>query len=367
MKKIHIVLTALTIMMLCAMLAGCGQTGSGDPSADSAASAPSTEASSADSSAKEEGTVIDYMVLVNKESRLPEGWEDALQEDLVKIKNSQDLDVAVEKASYDAYLELKAALEEKDIHVDLDSAYRSVAEQQTIWDDFTEKYGKEYTRTHVAVPGYSEHQTGLALDLYLQIDGKDIVENEDLVQYPEVWEKIHKKLADYGFILRYLPGKADITGYSYEPWHIRYVGDKAVAKEITDKGITLEEYLDKIPATAASIDYKESKVYSKEDMDAAILVVKKEFENWKGCELHSISYAGDQCNSDENISWAKELKDGKKEYAQVIQFTMDFHSPKEEDLLKDTAWEPDSEYEDYQWYLARENGGEWELVSSGYN
>ena len=86
-------------------------------------------------------------------------------------------------------------------------------------------------------------------DLYLNIDGEDVYLNEDMVQYPELWAKIHAKLADHGFILRYLDGKEDITGYSYEPWHIRYVNDVSIAKEIMDKGITLEEYLGKLPTT----------------------------------------------------------------------------------------------------------------------
>ena len=62
--------------------------------------------------------------------------------------------------------------------------------------------------------------------------------NEDMVNYPEIWEKIHAKLADHGFILRYLEGKEKITGYNYEPWHIRYVDDAGIAKEITDKGLS---------------------------------------------------------------------------------------------------------------------------------
>ncbi len=64
-----------------------------------------------------------------------------------------------------------------------------------------------------------------------------------MVEYPEIWAKIHEKLADYGFILRYLDGKDEITGYSYEPWHIRYVDSVDIAKEIAEKGETLEEYL----------------------------------------------------------------------------------------------------------------------------
>ena len=190
---------------------------------------------------------IDYLVLVNKENRLPDDWEDKLQ--TVTVKNSLGDDVEVEKEAYAAYLKLKADLEKEDIHVDLDSARRSVAAQQDIWDRFMEKYGEEYTRTYVAVPGYSEHHTGLALDLYLNINGVDVYLNEDMVEYPEIWARIHEKLADHGFILRYLEGKEAITGYGYEPWHIRYIRSADTAREIRTRGITLEEYLNKLPAT----------------------------------------------------------------------------------------------------------------------
>ncbi len=190
---------------------------------------------------------IDYLALVNKENPLPDGWEEALE--TVHITNSLGDDVEVEKKAYDAYQKLKGALEKDGVFVDLDSARRSIAEQEDIVVRFTEKYGEDYVKKYVAVPGYSEHHTGLALDLYLNIDGEDVFLNEDMVEYPEIWAKIHEKLADYGFILRYLEGKEAITGYSYEPWHIRYVDSPEIAKEITDKGITLEEYLNKLPTT----------------------------------------------------------------------------------------------------------------------
>ncbi len=167
----------------------------------------------------------------------------------MKATNSLGDDIEVERAAYDAYLELKDDLAKDGVFIDLDSARRSIAAQQDIVVRFTEKYGEDYVKRYVAVPGYSEHHTGLALDLYLNIDGEDVYLNEDMVQHPEIWAKIHAKLADHGFILRYLEGKEDITGYSYEPWHIRYVGDVSVAKEIMEKGITLEEYLGKLPTT----------------------------------------------------------------------------------------------------------------------
>ena len=190
---------------------------------------------------QKDGSVIDYMVLVNKDNALPDGWEEALE--TTTITNSVGDEVEVESTAYEAYLQLKDALEKEGIHTELDSAYRSVAAQQKIVDEFTEKYGEDYVKKYVAVPGYSEHHTGLALDLYLIVDGKTVYENEDLVQYPEIWAKIEEKCPEYGFILRYPQGKEESTGYAYEPWHIRYVGSKETAKEIMDKGLTLEEYL----------------------------------------------------------------------------------------------------------------------------
>ena len=187
---------------------------------------------------------MDYLVLVNRDNPLPDGWEDALQCEY--FDNLVGDTVAVEKTAYAEYLKMKEDLEKEGIFVDLDSAYRSVKVQQETWDLFMEKYGEEYTVSHVAVPGYSEHHTGLALDLFLIVGGQIMYENEDLEKYPEIWEKIHEMAPLYGFILRYPPGKEDITGYSYEPWHLRYVGTET-AKTITDEGLTLEEYMEKTP------------------------------------------------------------------------------------------------------------------------
>ena len=190
---------------------------------------------------------IDYLVLVNQRHSLPDGWEGALK--TATVTNSAGDAVEVETKALEAYLALKRDLEEKEgIWPELDSARRSIAGQQEIMDRFIEKYGADYAAKTVAPPGYSEHHTGLALDLYFRLKGgdgrfTDVCENEDLMKYPEIWEKIHARLAGYGFILRYPEGREHITGYGYEPWHIRYVGSAEVAKEITERGITLEEYL----------------------------------------------------------------------------------------------------------------------------
>lgn len=310
---------------------------------------------------KQEAAGINYLALVNKVTPLPEGWEDALE--TVHVTNSVGDDVEVEKKAYDAYLLLKADLAEHDgIELELDSARRSVAAQQEIMERYIEKYGADYAAKTVATPGYSEHHTGLALDLYFRLDGKDVYYNEDLVQHPEIWEKIHAKLADYGFILRYLAGKEHITGYGYEPWHIRYVDDAAIAEEImSNPGMTLEVYLGAAADPDVSIDYGSSELYSREALDEAIMQIKCRFASFAGCELHSLRYAGDACNSEENIRWMNELDAGKN-YVQAVEFLSDFHSPRE----GGGAWETDQEYQDWQWWLARTEEGGWQLLTWGY-
>lgn len=114
------------------------------------------------------------------------------------------------------------------------SGYRSYESQKKIYEKEARKNGKKYANDYVAVPGSSEHQTGLCIDLtneerYFVGSTKEAI-----------WlaENAHK----FGFIIRFLEGKEYITGKSYEPWHIRYVGiDKAT--DIYEKDITLEEYL----------------------------------------------------------------------------------------------------------------------------
>ena len=304
---------------------------------------------------------IDYLVLVNKLNPLPEDWEDRL--DTVTTTNSLGDEVEVESAAYDAYLALKEDLAENDgVYVDLDSARRSVAAQQDIMDRFTEEYGADYAAKTVAQPGYSEHHTGLALDLYLNIDGTDVYYNEDMVQYPEIWEKIHSKLADYGFILRYLDGKEHITGYGYEPWHIRYVGDPVTAHEIMDQpGLTLEVWLGKATDPEVTVDLGESKLYTEDELLEAVVQIKCRFASFEGCELHSLTYAGDECSTEENIKWMNDLDEGQG-YTQVVEFLSDFHSPVEEF----GAWDTDREYEDWQWWLARTEEGGWQLLTWGY-
>ena len=191
--------------------------------------------------AKEESKT-DYMVLVNKQNKLPSDWEERIE--LVDVYTGLDETYQVEKKAAEAYEKLREDCRKDHLIIELDSTYRTVKRQQEIWDEFEKEKGLEYAQKYVAVPGTSEHHTGLALDVKIVKDGKIIEDNDEMTAETETFSKIHAKLAKYGFILRYPVGKEDITGYGAEVWHFRYIDNPEVAKEIMDKGITFEEYLE---------------------------------------------------------------------------------------------------------------------------
>ena len=118
------------------------------------------------------------------------------------------------------------------------------------------------------------------------------------------------------------------------------------------------------------VDLKDSKIYTEEDRQAAADVITKDFEqNFKGCKLKELTFASDSCNTKENIKWLNELAEGQnldKKFTQVIQFTGTFHSPVEDKDVEGTAWAQDQDYTGYGWWLAREDGGDWVLVTNGY-
>ena len=120
------------------------------------------------------------------------------------------------------------------------SGWRSQREQQAIWDDTLAKEGEDFTRKYVALPGCSEHQTGLAIDLGAAAKEIDFIRPE--FPYDGVCGAFRQRAADYGFVLRYPAGKEAVTGIAHEPWHFRYVGVPH-ARLMTDLGLTLEEYV----------------------------------------------------------------------------------------------------------------------------
>lgn len=186
---------------------------------------------------------VDYLVLVNRTHKLPDGWEEQIE--LVEAENIYGETFLLEKETFEHFVELRQAVLEKGLDIELESTYRTIEEQQTIWDEWTELLGKDYVEAYVAVPGYSEHHTGLAIDVCLDIDGQRFNMNDQLLTMTEQFEIMNEELAENGFILRFPKEKEEITGYHYEPWHIRYVGKEA-AIEMDKQDLTLEEYLDEV-------------------------------------------------------------------------------------------------------------------------
>ncbi len=121
------------------------------------------------------------------------------------------------------------------------SGWRSMREQRDIWDGSMAENGTEFTRKYVALPGCSEHQTGLAIDLALRSDNIDFIRPD--FPYDGICGRFRALAADYGFIERYQAGKEHITGIAAEPWHFRYVG-RPHARLMSDNGLCLEEYVE---------------------------------------------------------------------------------------------------------------------------
>ena len=177
--------------------------------------------------------VNDYKyILVNKRNKLS---SDFIPDNLVEIKHCSIDKFYLEEETANAYEKMCLDSINEGLNISITSAYRSYDEQKDLYFTYLKLYGKSYVDKYVAVPGHSEHQTGLAIDL--ESLECDIFRNSK--EYLWVRENAH----NYGFIIRYQKGKEKITGYCVEEWHIRYVGKKA-AKYIYKNNIIYEEYCD---------------------------------------------------------------------------------------------------------------------------
>ena len=131
------------------------------------------------------------------------------------------------------------------------SGWRSRAEQQAIWDDTRAREGDAFTRQYVALPGCSEHQTGLAIDLGEDVPDLDFIRPS----FPDsgACGAFRRAAARYGFLQRYCREKEALTGIAAEPWHFRYVG-KEIASYIMANGMTLEEFTEEAQEAVAEFE-----------------------------------------------------------------------------------------------------------------
>lgn len=187
---------------------------------------------------------MDFTILVNKDNLLPRSY---VPKNLIATDNNENnfhkyfdtnLKPMICKDIYPFYLKMKQDALKKGINLTVGSGYRSYDYQQIIWDHYVEAKGLEEAKKFVAIPGSSEHQTGLAFDVaFIRNNEYSLIASET---DPEIkW--LLKNAYKYGFILRYPKDKENITGYSYEPWHYRFVGIE-LAKILYKNNLTLEEY-----------------------------------------------------------------------------------------------------------------------------
>ena len=161
-------------------------------------------------------TYVNGVILVNKTYGLPKTYNP-------KVNNE----------AYNALKKMQADASTLGLDLSLVSGYRSYERQNTLYSDYVKKDGEEKANTYSAKPGHSEHQTGLAFDIG-KVDSSFAGTDEAL------WIEENAHL--YGFIVRYPKDKSDITGYIYEPWHVRYLGIDTATK-VKQSGLCLEEYL----------------------------------------------------------------------------------------------------------------------------
>ena len=183
----------------------------------------------------------ELLTVVNPWTPLPEDWVC----DLVTLSDGRRVD----SRCYEAFEEMMAACRDAGYPPFLCSAYRTQETQQSLYDNKVQRLmnsgmGEEEAKVEaakaVAIPGTSEHQLGLAVDI-VDANMQDLTDEQENTE-TQKW--LMANSWRYGFIHRYPNDKTDITGIIYEPWHYRYVG-KAAAQDIFNRDITLEEYVGK--------------------------------------------------------------------------------------------------------------------------
>ena len=230
------VATALVVLVGTLLVDGGSDGARGAPPATEPTSLPTTTAPT------EETVVADPLsvtVLVNKQWRLPPGWEppDLIEPNVPFTFSGDDPKRYVREPAAIALASLFAAAAQAGTPLAAVSGYRSEQTQADLYGLAVSEQGEVQADLHRARPGHSEHQTGLAMDI-TSADGTCAVEECFGTSPAGVWVAAHAH--EHGFIVRYPAGKEAVTGYAYEPWHLRFVGVD-VATVLTDGGLTLEE------------------------------------------------------------------------------------------------------------------------------
>lgn len=184
-------------------------------------------------------------VIINKKHSLPESFTPGLVVPDVQLRlGSHDEQMQISSTAEPSLKELFKSAKADNITLVFGSGYRSNTLQKQFYDSYKSKDGQEYADTYSARPNHSEHRTGFAVDI---TNTKGECHLEICFENTPEGKWLANNAYKYGFIIRYPKGKQDITGYQYEPWHIRYVGSE-LANEINLNRLTLEEFFGLQPA-----------------------------------------------------------------------------------------------------------------------
>ena len=240
--------------LLILLLAACGGTEEEavpeeEQTETEADDAPDEEAASGEVNSEEPEPLIDgedladdgsIQALVNKEHHLSADYvpEDLVPVEVPTVLESPEVNQLRQEAS-EALTEMFDAALADGITLYARSGYRSYNTQASLYDSYRAAHGEEAANRFSAPPGASEHQTGLAMDVTAESVNLELLEAFGETD-EGIW--VRENAHESGFIIRYPEGKEEITGYLYEPWHLRYLGTE-LASDIHASGLTYEEYI----------------------------------------------------------------------------------------------------------------------------
>lgn len=182
----------------------------------------------------------EYLKLINRTNSVDSDYEpDDLVTPNIRLQTASDTTALVRREVANALEDMFNDAKKVGINLIGISGYRPYDYQKVIYNNKISRDGVKEANKYVAKPGTSEHQSGLVMDIL----STEYTNLDEGFENTNAYKWLSKNMSKYGFILRYPKGKESITGYQYEPWHLRYVGVDA-AKDISEKQLTLEEYLE---------------------------------------------------------------------------------------------------------------------------
>ena len=185
------------------------------------------------------GEFMDYEIYVNKDNALDRTY---VPNDLVLVNSKYKDGILINRKVLEQFNLMKDDALKLGYNIDIMSGYRDYMYQEKLYNKLLKEKGFAYTFRSIAKAGCSEHQTGLAIDICIYRDDKCFIEYE--IEDMEEVNWLINNCYKYGFILRYPMGCEDKTGYNYEPWHFRYVGD--IAEYLYINKILFDDYAKKL-------------------------------------------------------------------------------------------------------------------------